>query len=119
MNEMQAIGRRGEEVAARHLEAEGYKVVERNWRYRRYEIDIIAWKGDLLVIVEVKTRGEGYYQPERYVSIDQWRNIAFATSKYMINIDHEWEVRFDIISVTINGTAIRVRHYPDVFFPGR
>ena len=50
------LGRRGEELAARFLEDAGYRVVERNWRCRQGEIDIVARSGDTLVFVEVKTR---------------------------------------------------------------
>ncbi len=119
MTEQKHIGRMGEEHAARYLESNGYEIAERNWKFRRYEIDIIAWLNDLLVIVEVKTRAGSYYRPERYVSIEQWRSIAFATSKYMTMVGHEWEVRFDIVSVSMKDDTPDVKHYPDVFFPGR
>ena len=51
-----ALGRYGEDVAARHLEAEGFVVLERNWRCEQGEIDIVARDGDVLVVCEVKTR---------------------------------------------------------------
>ena len=49
-------GYTGEDIAVNFLISKGYKVLERNWRYRRNEIDIIAWHGSTLVFVEVKTR---------------------------------------------------------------
>lgn len=58
------LGRAGEERAARHLEARGYDVLDRNWRCRDGEIDIVAIQGKDLVVVEVKTRrGLGFGHP--------------------------------------------------------
>ena len=51
-----ALGRYGEDVAARHLEADGFVVIERNWRCDLGELDIVARDGDVLVVCEVKTR---------------------------------------------------------------
>jgi putative endonuclease len=56
-----ALGRYGEEVAARHLESDGLVVIERNWRCDQGEIDIVARDGDVLVICEVKTRSSTRY----------------------------------------------------------
>jgi len=56
-----ALGRYGEEVAARHLESDGFVVIERNWRCDQGEIDIVARDGDVLVICEVKTRSSTRY----------------------------------------------------------
>ena len=51
-----ALGRRGEDLAARHLAGDGYELLARNWRCSAGEIDIVASDGDVLVVVEVKTR---------------------------------------------------------------
>ncbi|MBI1377771.1 MAG: YraN family protein [Frankiales bacterium] len=56
MRRKDALGRYGEDVAARHLEAEGFVVLERNWRCDQGEVDILARDGDVLVVCEVKTR---------------------------------------------------------------
>jgi putative endonuclease len=55
------LGRRGEQLAAEHLEARGIRVIERNWRCRLGEIDLVARDGDDTVFVEVKTRTSGDY----------------------------------------------------------
>ena len=55
------LGRRGEQLAVDHLEARGMAVLERNWRCRLGEIDIVARDGDDLVFIEVKTRSNGDY----------------------------------------------------------
>lgn len=56
-----ALGRMGEDVAARHLESEGFVVLERNWRCDEGELDILARDGDTLVVCEVKTRSSTRY----------------------------------------------------------
>ncbi|MCX4547888.1 YraN family protein [Streptomyces sp. NBC_01387] len=62
MNARGALGRYGEELAARTLAGAGMTVVERNWRCRAGEIDIVARDGDVLVVCEVKTRREGSFE---------------------------------------------------------
>ncbi|WP_335938591.1 YraN family protein [Streptomyces sp. PTD5-9] len=62
MNAREALGRYGEEVAARLLTDAGMSVLERNWRCRAGEIDIVAVDGDVLVLCEVKTRREGAFE---------------------------------------------------------
>jgi putative endonuclease len=62
MNARGALGRYGEELAARRLAEAGMTVLERNWRCRDGEIDIVAWDGDALVVCEVKTRRAGAYE---------------------------------------------------------
>lgn len=58
------LGRRGEQLAADHLEARGIRVIERNWRCRHGELDLVARDGDETVFVEVKTRaGDGFGHP--------------------------------------------------------
>ena len=56
MRAKDVLGRRGEELAAGYLEAQGMRIVDRNWRCSEGEIDIVALDGDALVIAEVKTR---------------------------------------------------------------
>ena len=111
----------GEAYAASMLEEKGYQILERNWRFKRLELDIIAMQEDIMVFVEVKTRdARSFYKPERSVDKDKWRNISFAAGKYMEASGHDWEVRFDLVSVILrpNGTA-SVKHYEDVYFPNR
>ncbi|GAA1371050.1 YraN family protein [Streptomyces beijiangensis] len=62
MNARGALGRYGEELAVRTLAGAGMTVVERNWRCRAGEIDIVAEDGDALVVCEVKTRREGSFE---------------------------------------------------------
>ncbi len=120
-HETKRIGDIGEAYAASHLEEKGYTILERNWRFRRLELDLIAMFEDIMVFVEVKTRDvNSFYKPERSVTRNKWDNIAFAAGRYMEHSGHDWEIRFDLVSVLLrpDGTA-SVRHFEDVFFPDR
>lgn len=115
------LGKWGEGHAVEYLSRMGYRIEQTNWRYRRYEIDIIAWDGDVLVFIEVKTRSSGsFYAPEATVDRHKWNRLACAAGAYMIKVDHEWEIRFDAVSVWLMKSGYpKVRHLQDVFFPGR
>nr|WP_145904247.1 YraN family protein [Kitasatospora viridis] len=79
-NALQALGRYGEEVAARRLEQDGLRILERNWRCAQGELDIIALEGDTVAVCEVKTRSEqGFQQPEQAlgaVRVERLRTLA-------------------------------------------
>ena len=121
MYEAHKTGATGEELAVQYLERKGYRILERNWRWRRCEIDIIALKKELLVIVEVKSRtNTSFGMPESFVTLAQWNNIAAAAGTYMAANGFDWEVRFDIVAITLTETyGCRIDHFRDVFFPNR
>lgn len=114
------LGKEGEEIATNFLVKLGYEILENNWRHRKAEIDIIAKFNDVLIFVEVKSRSSDLYgRPESFVDIKQQQLIADAASVYMEEIGHEWEVRFDIISVFFHNHAYQsIDHFKDAFFPG-
>lgn len=114
------LGKTGENIAAVYLEKEGYLVLEKNWRHRRAEIDLIAKQGDVLVFVEVKTRSSaGLNRPEDAVTKDKQALLTDAASVYMEELGHEWEIRFDIIAIIyFSNTSFDLKHYEDAFFPG-
>ncbi len=116
----QEHGRWGEELAIDFLNREGLKVVVKNWRYKRAEIDIIARENKILVFVEVKTRAYADFgRPEEMVSKRKQRLIIDAAMAYMRSVGHEWEIRFDIVAVLgTPGAQVEVRHFRDAFFPG-
>ncbi len=113
-------GEFGERLAREYLEGKGYRVLETNWRYRRAEIDLIAKHGEILVFVEVKTRRSAVFgRPEEFVSAQKEAFMADAASAYMEAIGHDWEIRFDIISVLLpNEFQPVIEHFEDAFFPG-
>ncbi len=111
------IGLLGEQIAADHLTMLGYKILERNWRYSRSEIDIIAMYQNILVFAEVKTRSYDFFgTPETFVSSQKELLIHEAASVYMDQIHHDWEFRFDIIAIILNkNDAHTLEHFIDVF----
>jgi putative endonuclease len=114
------LGKYGEELASQYLKKHGYRILETNWRYQRAEIDIIAMDGPVLVFIEVKSRSDNRFnQPEDSISPRKIELIADAATRYMESINHEWEIRFDIISLVIKSEEVYgLNHFKDSFFPG-
>lgn len=114
------IGKIGESIARTYLQDKGYLFLAANWRYKRAEIDLIFKEKDILIFVEVKTRSSDHFgQPEEFVSKAQEILIADAASAYMEMINHEWEIRFDIISILYRSEqSYAIKHIEDAFFPG-
>lgn len=114
------IGKAGEGIARDYLEERGYRILEQGWRYRRAEVDLIAMQQRTLVFIEVKTRSStAFGQPEDFVTGHKEDLLAAAAHAYIDHIDHDWEVRFDIISILyLDEQAYSIKHIEDAFFPG-
>lgn len=111
-------GLKGEKLAFEFLENKGYKILEKNWRSGRYEIDIIAEEKNILVFVEVKTRTNDYYgYPEESVNKTKQDHILQAAEDYVIQHNINKEIRFDIVSVIINGNIQKIYHIIDAIAP--
>ncbi|MEN8138053.1 MAG: YraN family protein [Bacteroidota bacterium] len=111
-----AFGREGEIEAVRHLKKQGYEILETNWYYNRYEIDIIAKKGEVLVVVEVKTRATDYFgDPEDAVDYIKRRKIVECADAYIEEKDLDLDVRFDIIAILKTKEKTLLRHIDDAF----
>ena len=112
-------GRAGEDRAARHLETQGYEIVERNWRCSSGELDIIATRGDELIVVEVKTRRtELYGHP--FDAIDArkrarlWR-LSCAWARAHPEASRHRRLRIDAIGITGEDPATaRLEHLEDL-----
>lgn len=120
MTPKQELGKRGEQLALQQLTRLGYTLLEQNWRHRRAEIDLILMDGPTLVFVEVKTRStDAFGHPLEFVRKRQTDLLSSAASAYMEAIDHDWELRFDLVSVIIEADgSYRLEHVRDAFFPG-
>lgn len=96
------VGKRGELLAIEYLKKKGFTILETNWRYSHWEIDVIASKGGNLHIVEVKTRSNDRYgYPEEAVTDRKLRFLAKAANQYLIN-NPKWEwLQYDILSITL------------------
>jgi putative endonuclease len=115
---MNDTGRAGEELAARWLERRGMRVLDRNWRQGRNEIDLIVRDGLTIAFVEVKTRrlGPGG-TPAAAVNALKRRKLVRAAAAWIATRPGEGrDFRFDIVEVTLAaGGAPLVEHWPDAF----
>jgi putative endonuclease len=111
------LGKAGEEIAVAHLEGKGYRILERNWRFGREEIDIIARDGNFIVIVEVKTRtSNALAEPESSVTKSKQRILVRAAHAYVNYRRQHGEVRFDIITVLVRPGGEEIHHIVDAFY---
>ena len=113
------LGKWGEEMAARYLMDNGDAIIERDWHCGRRDLDIIASKDGLLVIVEVKTRHNAdYTRPEEAVGYDKAKSITIASNAYVKSHQINLPIRFDIIAVTGSpDSEYQIRHITDAFYP--
>jgi len=115
----QQLGKEGEEIATAHLISKGYKILARNYRSGRAEIDIIASHDDWIIIVEVKTRETDQYgNPEDSIGTGKINMLAQGAEDYMVDNDLNNNVRYDIISIIKNQYKTEVTHLEDAFWPG-
>jgi len=110
------LGKQGEEIARKYLEEKGYRILETNWQYSHAEIDIIAQKDDILVVIEVKTRTyDSYGKPETFVSKKKIKLLIAAINSYIKQKNLDTEIRFDIISIIKNRYTEKLEHLEDAF----
>ena len=117
------VGRRGEDLAVAHLEAKGFRVMDRNYRWQREEVDVVAFEpsprndGGTIVFVEVKARsGTGFGRPEEAVDAAKQAAIKRVAEAYL----HERRlmpspVRFDVVAVTLGGGGAVIEHFENAF----
>lgn len=116
----QAFGRRGEELACAELERRGYVILERRYRTRAGELDIVAQDGDCLVFVEVKARRDGSFgEPEEAVTLQKQRRLVLMASDYLARRGLvDVACRFDVVAVSEREELPRVTVIADAFRPG-
>ena len=94
------LGRRGESKACRYLKRSGYKILERNYKTKFGEVDIIAGKGDVCAFVEVKTRlSDKFGAPSEAVTPEKHRRYVLAAKYYFLRREMNFIIRFDVIEV--------------------
>ncbi|MGI9188956.1 MAG: YraN family protein [Longimicrobiaceae bacterium] len=111
------LGDRGEELAARHLERNGWTVTHRNFRMGRKEIDLVARRGEVVAFVEVKTRaGRGYGHPLEAITWKKRREIQQVAAAW---IDRHGQTgytyRFDAVAVIVGAGAPLLDHVEDAW----
>lgn len=114
---MQSFGKLGEENAATFLREKGYKILQRNYRFKKSEIDLICFYDNLLVFVEVKTRSsKSFGNPESFVSQNQQEAIIRAAEEFMLETGWEGDIRFDIVAIYKKGHLEELEHFQDAFY---
>ncbi|MGB3732746.1 YraN family protein [Microbacterium sp.] len=113
------LGRAGEQRAARHLRAQGYIILDRNWRCPQGEIDIVARRDDVLCVVEVKTRRSVRYG-HPFEAIDErkrhrlWR-LAFAWAAAHPDAARRREIRLEAIGlIGADADTAQLEHLVDL-----
>jgi putative endonuclease len=112
------LGARGERIAAAYLTDEGLRVLDRNWRCRQGELDIVARDGDALVFCEVKTRrGLGFGHPVEAVTDRKQRRLRALAVRWLSTHDeHAPDLRFDVVGVLVrSGRPALVTHVRGAF----
>ena len=111
------LGKKGEQLAVDFLLKKGYDIVERNYRFDKAEVDIIAQQKDILAIVEVKTRSTtDFGNPQDFVKPKQIKNLVKAVDEYVTENGLDVEVRFDIIAIVKQKNTFEIEHLEDAFF---
>ena len=101
----------GEDKAVAYLEEKGYVVLDRNWRLKHRELDIVCLKDEWLVVVEVKTRLVPEERPGELLNLKKRENIRRAADAYVRAKGIRSEVRFDLVLVT--GESLEIEHMED------
>ncbi len=118
MAEHNKLGEKGEDIACQYLVSQSYKILERHWRFKHKEIDIIAMSDDVLIFVEVKSRTSDYWgNPEEFVTKTKQRFLIAAAENYIFEKDFDGESRFDIISILFHENDYSIDHIKEAFYP--
>jgi putative endonuclease len=97
------LGKEAEQMAVNYLSGKGYQILHCNWRYSRYEIDIIAIKNELLRIIEVKSlKSSDLRHPEESVTKKKFKFLLKAADEFLFHNQQYRHVQFDILSIVLN-----------------
>ena len=116
------LGRWGESIAAGYLERSGWRIVARNYRFGRREVDVVARKDGILAFVEVKSRaGDGFGSPLEAITWKKRREIEAVAQHFLATRPvGDVGVRFDAVAVTLDPRGrVRVEHVRDAWRPER
>lgn len=110
------LGKKGEQLTLDFLIENNYTILERNYRYLKAEVDIIAQKENILVAIEVKTRTTDYFgNPQDFVTLKKIKLLISAIDYYVIKNKLDVEVRFDIIAIIHNSNKTKIKHLENAF----
>ena len=112
-----AFGKWGEEIACQFLTQKGYSITQKNYRFRKGEIDIIAQKAEEIVFVEVRSRSnEQFVETEESISRYKEELFIETASHYLESKNIDLDARFDVI-IVIGKSNPEIRHYEGAIEP--
>ncbi len=114
----QEKGKAGEDIAAQYLMEKGFVIMERNWRHRHLEVDLIASKGKMLHFIEVKTRTSlRYGYPEESIGKEKMQFLKFASAAYQYQHPSWKYIQFDVVAILLQGQkAIEIFMIEDIYY---
>ncbi len=113
------FGAKGEEIACNFLLTRGYSILERNYRWKHLEVDIIALKEEELVFVEVKTRNSTIFgEPYSAVTRAKQKQIIQVANAYINSKKLDYYSRFDVFSIILNRNETKIEHIEYAYTPG-
>jgi putative endonuclease len=118
MEDISDLGKKGEDLAADHLMKKGYRILKRNWRSGKNEVDIIAENNEYIVFVEVKTRSENFIlDPGKAVSKEKQKILTLLADNYIKWFNVSKECRFDVIRIIKKDNNFEIDHIEYAFYP--
>ena len=110
------LGKKGEQLAIDYLVKKGYTILDKNWRFQKAEVDIIAQKEETLAVVEVKTRSSiDFGSPQDFVNPKKIKLLVSAIDEYVVSKNLDVDVRFDIIAIVHENKNFIIEHLEDAF----
>ena len=117
MAEHNILGNKGEALAVDFLVENKYEILEKNWRYKRAEVDVIAKKDNWIIIIEVKTRSSATFDsPADSINKTKIKMLTEAAEAYILQNDLDNEVRFDVISIIKQKKNHSIQHIESAFY---
>ena len=109
------FGRFAEELISQEYIKKGYVILKRNWRLGKTEIDLIAQKDNIIIIIEVKARSGEYEDAVSAVTSDKRKRMIRAADVFIRNLTGDYSYRFDIVTCTGNKENYELMFYEDAF----
>lgn len=102
----QQTGTTGEQLGVEYLQQQGFQILHCNWRYSRYEVDVIAGKNNILHFIEIKTRrSKRFGNPEDRVTKAKMNHLALAAEQFL-HLHPQWQrIQFNILAIYLPKTT--------------
>ena len=110
------LGTKGEDLAVEYLKEKGHNIIERNWRFSGYEIDIISEDQEFIVFVEVKTRSTSHWgNPEEAIGKQRMRRMINGASNYLKLNNIDRPARFDVVAIIVSDKEKEIEYFEAAF----